>query len=418
MRGSLGNSGFYLSQAFDVLTNNLCKQSFLFVLAYFSASQISSLLMANLAITVYIIPFLFISYWAGRHAEHRNKRRLIRILKASDLALLTLVTLSYALHLPSLTLVMIFLLGCKTAIMTPVKFAYMSERYNGNALLRSNGLMQTLSLSCMLIAVTSAGFILDFLQSPSTFGVLLLGLSAAGLFSAMCMQDSASQVSPPATETSGFTTMTKRIARSALAPLMWAIAWFWFISAMFVSQFINFVKLELAGTALAAASALGIFVTGMLAGMALLETLKRHFHAALLPSGIMLSILTASIALYDSPSAGGVSHTDLLDRAAGLSLLLFATGVCATSYIAPLYTRLQSLAPATITARVMGLSSLLNAILIVLSTLFAFVLLQLLALPLTEYFMAISISNLLFFSIYALHQHRRKALHPKQVLLP
>ena len=88
MRRTLGNTGFYCSQAFDVLTNNLCKQSFLFVLAYFSTSHSDSLLMANLAITVYIVPFLFISYLAGRHAEHRNKRRLIRLLKGADFVLL------------------------------------------------------------------------------------------------------------------------------------------------------------------------------------------------------------------------------------------------------------------------------------------------------------------------------------------
>ncbi len=406
MQRVFSNSGFYLSQAFDVLTNNLCKQSFLFVLAYFSASQQSSLLMANLAITVYIVPFLFLSYFAGQHAEPRNKRTLIRILKSVDFLLLGLVTLSYASALPELTLLMIFLLGCKTAYMTPVKFAYMSEKYQGNALLRSNGLMQTLSLTCMLVAITSAGFVIELVHTPVNFGFLLLSLSAVGLLSAACMQNSQPLTQQEPQQISSVRELANRVYRAKLTTPMLAIAWFWFISALFVSQFINFVKMELNGEALAAATALAIFVLGMLSGMALLECFKRHAQHLLFPSALALSALTAGIALYESPGEMGITHLDLFRQAAGLSGLLFATGMCATTYVAPLYTQLQGQAPAHLVARIMGLSSFLNAVFIVASTAFAYLTLSLFALSLTQYFVAISLSNTFFFCVIILLRRR------------
>ncbi len=402
---SKNNLGFYLSQGFDVLGNNLCKQGFLFVLAYFSTTQSHSLLLANLAITIYILPFLFLSYLAGRHAEQRNKRRLIRQLKALDLLLLLMITLSYGLEAPWLTLLIIFLLGCKTAVMTPVKFAYMSERYHGNALIRSNAIMQTLSLTCMLVAITSAGFIIGELSHPVYFGCLLLLISLFGLLSSWRMQNSRA-VTSNETSQGNIKTILRIMRISGCWPFAILIAWFWLISALFVSQFINFIKLEIDGTPAMAASALAIFITGMLAGAGILEWRKPKSLGFMLLSGGSLSLLTTGIALYQPTTQATLIATDLFDSAIELSLLLFATGTFATAYIAPVYARLQSLAPPDKVARIMGASSVLNALFICASTGIAFVILEVLALTLQPYFLAIGILNAVFFiAVFGWWQH-------------
>ncbi|MDX1451018.1 MAG: MFS transporter [Oleiphilaceae bacterium] len=394
------NSGFYLSQGFDVLSNNLCKQGFLFVLAFFSTHENHSLVLANVALTVYILPFLFLSYFAGTHAEPRNKRRLIRQLKLLDLLLVSLVALSYAFEAVWLTLLMIALLGCKTAIMTPVKFAYMSERYQGNALLRSNALMQTMSLTCMLIAITSAGFILEQMHHPLEFGYLLIVISVLGLISSGLMQNSQPRHIQHS-EPMRVRKLLSEMHEYGLWPNIILVAWFWFISALFVSQFINFIKLELAGSPAIAATALAIVVAGMLSGAVILEWFKPRKLGFVILSGMSLSALTSGIALY-APDDQGVHHISaFFTSGLGLSALLFATGVFATSYIAPAYTRLQHASPSDKVARIMGISSIVNALLICMSTAFAYLILELLELGLQLYFFAIGLINLLFFATLA-----------------
>ncbi len=396
---------FYLTQALDVINNNLVKYGFLFALAFLplgkAFDQQASLLISNLVATIYIIPFFVVSYWAGSAADTRDKLALIQNIKVLDVLIIFSIFLCFYYSNAVLLLLMIGLLGVKAAAFTPVKFAYMVENFRHNDLVLANGIVQTTSLTGILTAVLCAGLIIGSFESSAIYGALLLFISIIGFVLSRTMSSlerGSSQTS--ATSMKMLTTqkkvaLNKRQIRSLFQDMKEAalaifclvsIGWFWFLGTSFLTQFMNYVKLQLHGSALLAAMTLSIFVAGMSAGTLFCRKTRWPLRTTFMVSGLGLSILSYCVAQHNVESAGLTL----------LCVLIAGLGFMSTIFFVPLFTTLQTLSPVNRVASLMGLCSISNACFVVLSSLFALLVLGLFDAGLVHYFGYLSLLNLVF----------------------
>ncbi len=409
----MANSPFYLTQALDVISNNLCKQGFLLTLAYYAANgDAHSPLLANVMVTVYILPFFFLSYLTGVHTENRNKALCMQGVKLYDLVVIGGVVVSYLIAQIWLTLLMIFLLGCKTAMMTPLKYAYMAEKFEGHSLLRANNLIQSLSLGSILTAMVASGLLMQELDSPVIYSLVLLCLSATGLFTSLKISHASSKTATVSRasdlQKTGFASVFSSAGHLRLH--LFAIAWFWFLSASYMTQLINYLKELIGGNPNAISMAFAVFICGMVLGAWIVEGSKKPAIVNAWRAGILLSILCVILGvIHPETLSQDDSLFALIYRAPLLCLLLFSTGICAVWFISPLYAELQSKSPKNLVTRIMGISGVLNAGLIVLSTLVAALTLGFFQTSLAMYFVILGLINL--GAITALDQWNRRIDH-------
>jgi len=390
---------FFSLQALDVLGNNLCKQGFLLALAYYQFDQThNSTLMANAMVTLYIIPFFLLSFAMGVFAENRSKVKLMRAVKGFDCIVIAAIVYSYYLEWPYLTLILIACLGAKTAMITPLKYAYMAETFQGNELVRANSLIQGLSLSCILLAMILSGLLMEQTDSTVHYSLILLAISVTGLVLSFSISNRPVNDNPPPSRDEPhpeIKSIRATIERAGVLRFhLVAIAWFWFLSASYMTQLINYLKLLIGGNPATTSVAFSIFIAGMFIGALLAEKTRFSVLRSTRYSGLILGGMCLMLAsLNNQPIVADTAFSSLVFQSPALACILFVTGIFATWYVTPLYSSIQARAARNTVSKLMGVSGILNACFIVTSTALAFLAFGIFSMELPVYFAALGILN-------------------------
>ena len=157
-----------------------------------------------------------------------------------------------------------------------------------------------------------------------------------------------------------------------------AISWFWFLGASFLSLLPNFSKDVLGGGETVVTLCLATFCVGIGAGSMLCERFsRRHLELGLVPLGsIGISLFAIDLAFsgwrFTAPAEGSfLSVAGFLGAPGGLHVLfdLFMIAVFSGFYTVPLMTFIQQRSAASERSRVIAGNNILNALLMVLSSL-------------------------------------------------
>lgn len=398
----------FCTQFLGAFNDNVFKQSLILLLTFAAAHQLSlSLsLLNNLAALLFILPYFLFSSTAGQLADKYDRAWLTRWIKILEITIMLLATVGFLLHAFWLLFVALFLMGTHSTFFGPIKYAYLPQALHTDELVTGNALFQSGTSVAILTGMMLGGVLLQ-----STDPTAMAWTSATVLTVAVAGYLAARQIPPLAPaqpelridwnlwRTSVQTLRVAATQRRVLFSIV-GISWFWFFGATLLTQIPELCKTLLHGDATLVTALLTLFTIGVAGGSLLGRWIGGHqVHLKLVPVGLaglsLFALDLGRLLLHLPHSLPTVSS--LLQSVTGLHLLvaLLGIGVSGGLYIVPLYSFMQAHAPEAVKARVVAANNILNALFMVLSAVFAMLVLGVLKSPLPVLFLLTAGLNVL-----------------------
>ena len=174
---------FFATQFLGAFNDNVFRNGLIIVVTFQGVSIFGrdSSPPANVACTLFILPFFMFSAIAGQLADKYEKSRLIQIIKTIEIVLMSLAALLFLNDAYAELLFVLFLMGFQSAMFGPVKYAYIPQRLETTELIGGNALVESgtyLAIICGLIVGSLAVAI-----SPGDQSLLsgtIVGIAIAG----------------------------------------------------------------------------------------------------------------------------------------------------------------------------------------------------------------------------------------------
>ena len=348
------------------MNDNLVRNA-LVVLALFRAGSAGPVLVA-LAAGLFIFPYIMLSASAGQLADGRDKARLIRALKLTELILMSIAGLGFLLDsLPVLVAVLVGL-GVQASLFSPLKYGILPDHLQSEELLAGNGVIEATTFIAILVGTIAGGWLILLPYGALTIAAVGLSVSTVGLLTALPIPPA-----PPYAQAAfdwhlvGVTVKLLRQARSnkAIWRAVIGISWFWTLSAALVAELPVVAKVTLTAgsevvTLLLTMSTLGIGIGSLLCARVLRGKVSvRHLPLALLG----ISLFTGDFASSCYQAQGLASVPAIMGSPLGWRVLLDLglLSICGGFYSVPLYTMIQQQADPTWRARTIAANNVVNA---------------------------------------------------------
>jgi acyl-[acyl-carrier-protein]-phospholipid O-acyltransferase / long-chain-fatty-acid--[acyl-carrier-protein] ligase len=373
----------FATQFLSAFNDNTLKNALVLMLAYRPevAGGMSAGILIPLAGGLFILPFFLCSATAGELADALDKARLIRIIKATEIAVMLVAAAAVLFESTGLMLALLFVMGIEAAFFGPLKYAILPDLLGLDDLLLGNALVEAGTFLAILFG-TIAGMLI-----AGEHGSKLI----AGLIVAIAVGAWGSSQAIPATQPAelrarigwNFIAATVRLIAEARRERVrfrsiLGISWFWLVGATYLSQFPTYVRHQLGSEEAVVTLFLTVFSVGVGIGSLLCNRILRgKISARIVPWGA-LGIALFSIDLWAaSPAVGAPGPAQLvalggfLAEPADWRILVDLLGIAASGgvFILPLYALLQTAGDAHHRARAIGANNVVNAAAMVLSAL-------------------------------------------------
>lgn len=363
---------FFFVQFLGAFNDNLFKTA-LITLVVFQSASLTSLdpaMLATLLPGIFILPFFLFSATSGQIADKYEKSLLMRLVKLFEIGIMMFAALGFIFHIFWLLVLALFLMGMHSTLFGPVKYAYLPQHLSVRELLGGNGMVEMGTFLAILLGQIGGAWLVMQSGGEVWAAVAVVFFAALGyVFSQQVPYSSAADVAlkinwNPVTETH------RNIVLIRQQPVLWlavlGISWFWFFGATLLAQFPQFAKVVLHGDESLFISILALFSVGVGAGSLFCEKLSKGLvEIGLVPIG-SLGLTLFGVDLY--LSSAHYSARLLMD----IALIGFFGGI----FIVPLYTLVQSVAQKTHQSRVIAANNIMNAFFMVLSAVFAMLILK------------------------------------------
>ena len=359
----------FATNVLGVFNDNLFKTGLLVLASYglYRADPAKAALLATIATGVFIAPFFLFSALAGQIADAWERTRLVRLVKTAEVAIMAIGLAGFASQSIELLLAALFLMGTHSAFYGPLKYAILPQHLQADALLGATGVMEAGGFVAILGGQLLAGVV-----APLQAGIIACALALVGLAASLAIP-----AAPPAATGERMAlnpfALSWRLVRMARAIRpVWlsilAIAWFYVVGAVLLSELIPLVKGQLHARQEVAVLFLSVFSVGVAAGSLLVGKLLRgEISARFAPVALLaLAGFLADLALGASGFRGhGVNITVAQFLAtpgawrivADLAGLAISGGV----FVIPLLTLLQASSPPDQRSRLLAANNIVNA---------------------------------------------------------
>ncbi len=409
---------FFLTQALGAFNDNVFKNSLLLIITFSAGGSMGmdENLIVNLAAGLFILPFFLLSPTAGQIADKYEKSAIIRIVKFAEIIIMLLAAVAFLFEAYWTLMFLLFAMGTQSAFFGPVKYAILPQHLRETELVGGNALVEMGTFLAILAGTILAGFLAtqEHAHEWSAFAVVLLAvlgyLASLGVPAAAAADPTIRVNWNPVTELLSIWRDTRQ--NHAVYLSIMAISWFWFLGASYLTQFPNFAKLVLHSGATVVTLLLTVFSVGIAIGSLLCERLSEgKVELGIVPIGALgLSLFGADL-YFASTALHLAAHVTDLDAGAflatdGSSRLLVdlaLIGVFGGLFIVPLYALIQQRSDPRRRAQVIAANNVLNAAFMVGSAVFAVLFLTVLKLDIPQYFLVLSIMNLVV-CIYVFQQ--------------
>ncbi|MFN0040329.1 MAG: MFS transporter [Burkholderiales bacterium] len=368
---------FFVAQLAGAFNDNVFKNALVILVTYHAAaySSFDPGLLTNLAAVLFILPFVLFSASAGQIADKFEKRSIVRIIKAAEIAIMAIA--GTGLFLKSLPLLFgaLFLLGLHSTFFGPVKYAILPQVLNPRELVGGNGLVEMGTFLAILGGTLVAGVLVILDQGTVWITILILLISVVGFLASLAMPRASAQDPGlrfnwnPLTETWAnlkFARGNRTVFLSVLG-----VSWFWFYGALFLSQFPNYSRGVLGGNEQVVTLMLAVFSIGVAAGSLFCERLSGHkVEIGLVPFGSIGMSLFAVDLYFATPAQASdvvLGAWQFLQQPGAWRICadLLLIGLFGGFYIVPLYALIQSRCEPTHRSRVIAANNILNALFMV-----------------------------------------------------
>lgn len=376
---------FFWTQFLGAANDNLFKFAVTMLLTFQLSVSWLKPEQAGLVIgALFILPYVLFSATSGQLADRMDKRRLIRLVKTLEIAIVLLGAWGLATKAVPVLLACIFLLGLHSTLFGPVKYAYLPQHLRAEELTGGNGMVEMGTFVSILLGNLLGGLLIAIPgQGAQYVAWACLGFAVLGRLTAQALPPTPASDPGlvinwnPVSET--WRNLKLAHQSTAVFRSLLGISWMWVVGAVMLGNFPAFAKDVLHGNEQVASLLLVVFSIGIAIGSLLCEMLSRRMvEIGLVPLGC-LGMTVFAIDLYFACQAlapvSGISlgvreflatpgHTRVL---ADLALLALSAGV----YSVPMYALIQLRAQPSHRARIMAANNILNAIFMVLASLVA-----------------------------------------------
>jgi 1-acyl-sn-glycerol-3-phosphate acyltransferase len=372
---------YFAAQALGAFNDNLLKNLLVLAATYHTAryAHLDPRLLVNLAGGLFILPFVLFSGIAGQLADRFDKARVLKIVKAAELAIMGLAAWGFLAHSVALLLVSLFLMGVHSTFFAPAKYGLLPQVLRPAELIGGNALVEMGTFVAILLGTTGAG-VLAIGGGEALMGAALCTVAAAGFVVSLLIP----RVPPTAPAlridcnpwTSAWANIdAAREARPVFLSLL-GLSWFWFYGALVLAQLPVYCRFVVNGGEQVVTLMLVVFAGAVGVGSLMCERLSgRKVEIGLVPFGsIGLTLFAVDFALASpaAPAAHALDARGFLAQPHAWRLLvdLAGIGVFGGFYVVPLYAMVQQRARPEALSRVIAANSILNALFIVAAALF------------------------------------------------
>lgn len=352
-----------ITQFFGALNDNLFKilVSLFVVKTYLSQEQsVLQLMFINI---FFVLPYLLFSPYAGYLADRYSKSQIIRLTKLLEVVV-TLFGGFYLLQGNSTALlIVLFFMGLHSTLFSPAKYGIMPEILEEEELSRGNGYLEMWTFCAIIAGSALAGLILEvaggsfYLPSVCIVAVAVLGLISSFFVAKV------NATSPNKKRTlnplHSFFVLSEIKKFKNLYLVIWGIAFFIGIGALYQLNIILFAKRSLALGDGATAAMLGVLGVGIGLGSIFAGRVSGgKVELGLVPLGA-LAIAISSLFLALMPNSFYLSLVYLL-------ILGFGSGI----YIVPFNAFLQAKSPEKLKGEYIAASNALSFAAMLLASVF------------------------------------------------
>ena len=372
---------FFLTQLLGAFNDNLYKNGLTIFIAFqaVNVTQEQSNTLVNSAAGLFILPYFLFSPIAGQLADKYEKSMLIRRVKLLEIAIMLLGLGAFVLQSPAMLVGILFLMGTQSALFGPVKYSLLPQALKPQELVGGNAMVEFGTFIAILLGLIVSVFIIGL-------GTLEMGIAV--VFTA-CVGYWVSRGIPELKAAAPDLSISFNIPRQTLNILrdarenrtvffsIMGISWFWFIGITYVTQLPNYVQYQLGGNEQVYVWFLAMFSLGIGAGSFLCEKLSgRMVEIGLVPIG-SLGLTIFGIDIFFSQNLAGSGElmrpSEFFAQVSSFRVCIdiVMLGVFGGIYIVPLFALVQQRSPLQKRARIIAANNVLNALFMVVATLYA-----------------------------------------------
>lgn len=366
----------FVTQFLGAFNDNLFKTSMVLFATYtiYRDPQHESNFNA-LATGLFVLPFFLLSALSGQLADNMDKAKIIRVVKAAEIAIMTIGAAGLALttHYPgpaiALMLGAVFAMGIHSTFFGPIKYAILPQHLHTDEVLGGTGLIEAGTYIAILAGTIAAGWVSPELAAGGVLAVALIGFVTGRMI------PPAPRLGPPVDidlnilrSSWRLISATMHIPRLFLAIM--AISFFWMVATVLVVIFPPLVKNDFSATKEVASMFLAIFSVGIAVGsIAINRLLQGEVSARYSPVSVI--IMAGFVWFFQhvtstwQPAPAGhfydVAEFLAQPRSWRVLIALFGIAVFGGMFVVPLYAFLTTTVPGDATARTVAANNVVNS---------------------------------------------------------
>ncbi|HXS53901.1 MAG TPA: MFS transporter [Usitatibacter sp.] len=380
---------FFWTQFLGAANDNLLKFAFTLLVTYHAAewggadpSTVGFLLGA-----LFIAPFLLLSATAGQLADKLDKAWLMRRVKELEIAIMAIATFGLLMHAPLPLYTAILLLGVHSTIFGPAKYAYLPQHLREEELTGGNGMVEMGTFVAILLGTVAGGLLAKVSSvtawpiAAACLAIAISGRTAAQFIPRSPSDDPALKIDwNPIAVT--WRNLQLGAQQRAVFNSLLGISWLWFFGTIVLTSFAPFAHQVLGGDENVVTLLLMTFSLGIGLGSIACERLSgRKVEIGLVPFG-SIGMTVFALDLYFASRGlrpnGEETVSVFLANARHWRVMadLFLLALFGGFYSVPLYALIQARAQPAHRARIIAANNILNALFMIVASLFAIALLK------------------------------------------
>ncbi len=400
----------FLVQFLGAFNDNTFRNALVMLITFELASSVADIAMLiTLAAAIFILPFFLFSAFAGKIADSYNKTWLVKKIKLAEILIMLAATVALMTENVIFLFTILFFLGLQSTFFGPIKYSVLPEHLAENELLKGNGWFSGSTFVAILLG-TLVGGAFAIMDKTIWLGGLIIFLAIIGYIASLFVPTSVEPKVKLKLSINFVKISWQEIKFSRQYPqaffAVFAIAWFWFLGATYLSQVPLIVKELIFADEKVVLLFLATFSIGIAVGALIVNLLKITIKDISDVRWLAFLLLAISVAMWLSNLAiGFIEHTQeplllkdfFFAPIPMIVLLLLGTiAILGGMYTVPLYTLLQKQTPQGSRSRIVAVNNIINSMYMVLSAILI-MLLYSIDKNLVDILFLISIINLLMF---------------------
>jgi hypothetical protein len=368
----------------SAFNDNALKNALVLMIAYGAGagSRLSAEILIPLAGGLFILPFFLCSATAGQLADQHDRAWLIRVIKASEIALMLAAAAGVLIGSTTLLLALLCVMGIEAAFLGPLKYAILPDLLAPHELLLGNALVEGGTFIAILLG-TIAGVVIASRHGAALVAGLIVLVALGAWGSSLAIPATRPAAAPSPLRWNVFAATGRVIGDAAREAIPFrailGISWFWLAGAVYLSQFPSYVRFSLGGAEAVVTLFLTVFTLGIAIGSLMCSRLLGgRISARTVPWGALgIGLFSIDLWLASPPAAAPATSGALAGLGGFLAVPahwriladLFGISVSGGVFIVPLYVLLQAATRRAERARAIAANNIVNAAAMVIAAL-------------------------------------------------